>query len=137
MQWPGEVASRGGPGVPAERGRSVMEASWLSVLRFLLWKVSLKCQRCLPSLPRHYHNSPAVFAFAFQSAVPSNPQILLPGLPTLNLMGCKRLPGFLGVLQPRCWMPCPPSCSCWVVRWSLLVPIPLPGILSWCDLGKG
>lgn len=37
--WPGGcVVSRGGPGALAERGRGVMEASWLSVLRFLLWR---------------------------------------------------------------------------------------------------
>lgn len=47
MRWLGEehhcglagpVVSWGGPGVLAEWGRGVMEASWLSVLRFLLWR---------------------------------------------------------------------------------------------------
>lgn len=83
-------------------------------------EVSLKCQRCPPSPPRHYHNSPEVFAIAFQSAVPRRrvgwvPPVLLPGLPTLHLLGCEGLPGILGVLKPPlldvCRVSSPPAAA--------------------------
>lgn len=105
-------------------------------------ELSLKCQRCPPSPPRHYHNSPEVFAIAFQSAVPRRrvgwvPPVLLPGLPTLHLLGCEGLPGILGVLKPPCWMSAgsrPPLqlLGCW----SMLVPILLPRIFPWHGLGR-
>lgn len=63
-----------------------------------------------------------------------HPKSCSQGSPLLTRWGAK------GVLKPRCWMPCrvpSPPCSCWVVRWSVLLPTLLPEIFSQCDLGEG